>query len=69
MLFHRGEKVFQWPEKVGNVCKDFNDIIMNSNKKEIPQEFILGNLMEEESNHMKLDSENLADKLKTIFKV
>lgn len=64
MLFHRGEKVFQWPEKVGNVCKDFNDIIMKSNKKEIPQEFILGNLMEEESNYMKLDSDNLKDSIR-----
>lgn len=67
MLFNRGEKVFQWPKELGKVCKDFNDIIMRSNKTKIPQDFILRNIMKEESNSMKLDSNNLKDKLNVLF--
>ena len=67
MLFTRGEKVFQWPKELGKVCKDFNDIIMRSNKTKIPQDFILRNIMKEESNSMKLDSNNLKDKLNVLF--
>jgi hypothetical protein len=69
MLFRRGEKVFQWPRILGEKCKDFNDIIMKSNKTKIPQEFILRNLMKEESNSMKLDVSCLKEKLKISLKV
>jgi len=63
MLFHKGEKVFQWPENIGKQCKDFNDIIMKSTKTNIPQEFILRNIMEVEPNYMKLDIGSLRDNL------
>jgi len=69
MLFRRGEKVFQWSKELGKKCKDFNDIIMMSNKTKIPQEFILRNLMEQESNSMKLDVGSLKEKLKLSLKV
>jgi len=67
-LYNMGEKVFQWPKSVGSVCKDFNDIIMISSKKEIPKDFILGNLMKERPDFFKLNSENLNNQLRNLFK-
>jgi len=69
MLFRRGEKVFKWSREIGEKCKDFNDIIIKSNKTKIPQEFILRNLIKEESNSMKLDVSCLKEKLKLSLKV
>jgi hypothetical protein len=67
MLYNRGEKVFCWPKELGKVCKDFNDVIMKTGKTKIPQEFILRNLMNDESNTINLDCNDLKDKLKSTF--
>jgi hypothetical protein len=60
-LFNKGEMVFQWPEALGNKCKDFNEIITGSSKKEITHSFIMRNIMEEEPNYMRLTIDGLGD--------
>jgi hypothetical protein len=68
-LFNKGEMIFNWPETLGQTCKDFNDIIMKSNtKKEITHNFIMRNLMEEEPNYMRLRIEGLGDIVRNNLK-
>lgn len=46
ILLEQGEKVFIWPEKIGKVFKDFNDIAIRGNLNEIKEEFIQKNSYE-----------------------
>lgn len=66
ILFSKGELVFKWPENIGQTFKDFNEIIVNSNKTKIPQNFILRNLMNKETNYMKLNVESLKESLNKL---
>lgn len=69
MMYRRGELVFGWPKKYGTVFKDINEMVMSMGKNEIPQEFILGNILKEEPEYMKMDLKNLHDQLNITFKV
>lgn len=43
ILAEQNEYVFIWPEKIGRIKKDFNDIAMSANIDQISTEFILQN--------------------------
>lgn len=45
-LIEMKQKVFIWPKLIGMKCKDFNDVCMALNTKEIPPHFILKNTYE-----------------------
>lgn len=47
ILYKKEEKIFDWPEKLGKKCKDFNDVICLSSQTKIPYEFIIRNLKKE----------------------
>lgn len=48
-LISQGESVFIWPEKIGKLFKDFNDLCIHTKKDEVSENFILKNT---ESNLM-----------------
>ena len=43
ILAQQNEKVFIWPEKIGRLKKDFNDIAMSANIDQVSADFILKN--------------------------
>ena len=42
-LLNAGENVFIWPKKIGNLCKDFNDVAMMGYMEHITPEWVIKN--------------------------
>ena len=54
VLLDKNEKVFIWPERIGKLFKDFNDVAIAGNKSEISEEFIQKNTYEGLAGILKL---------------
>jgi hypothetical protein len=60
-LVEKGEIVFKWPKKMGEIYKDINEFAVAHNIKKIPHEFIMKNLYKKDDSGSKITSvfENL----------
>ncbi len=58
-LLQEGYNVFIWPKKIGNLCKDFNDIAMLGYMQHITPEWIIKNTFTGDEGVLKLKKYNL----------
>ena len=56
ILLNDGESVFIWPRKEGAIYKDFNEMCIDLEMNEVPEQFILNNTYTGLSGILKLKS-------------